>query len=78
MDYNKWMEEAKNIINTELEIGKPFEVKSLFPKYKWDILEAKEKRAFGRYFANEVREERVSNIRPCERGKDNHCKYMKI
>lgn len=78
MDYNKWMEEAKNIINTEIEVKKTFEVKSLFPKHKWDTLEAKEKRAFGRYFANEVREKRVENIRTCEKGKDGHCRYIKV
>ena len=78
MDYKKWIEEAKNVINTELEKGKSFELKSLFPEYEWGTLSAGEKRAFGRYFANEVREERIDNIKPFKRGKDNHCKYIKI
>lgn len=77
MDYKKWIEEAKNIINTKLEKGKSFELKSLFPEYEWGTLSAGEKRAFGRYFSNEVAEGRVNGVRKISEGKNHHNRYIK-
>lgn len=50
MDYKTWLDDAKRIIETEIDTGKVFETKSIFPPYKWDTLSPGEKRAFGRFF----------------------------
>ena len=69
---------AKKSINDKVKKGKPFEVKDLFEGYIWTELSKGERIMFGKYFANEVREGRVDNIQPYQKGKDNHRKYIKI
>ncbi|MDE7363898.1 MAG: single-stranded DNA-binding protein [Ruminococcus sp.] len=76
MDNNEWIERAKGkIIN--LPIGTKFEVKELFEEIDWKALSRGERVMFGKIFANEVREGKISSIIALERGRNNHSKYEK-
>lgn len=78
MDYDNWMQKARESIQAlPLENG-AFELKSLFREYDWKALEKGDRISFGRHFANEVREGRVAGIRSVERGKNNHARYIKV
>lgn len=76
MDNNEWLEKAKNKI-IELPVGIKFEVKELFEEVDWKTLSRGERVMFGKVFANEVREGKITDIIALERGKNNHSKYEK-
>ncbi len=78
MDYEKWMQKARGMIQTTLPTNRAFELKSLFMECEWEALKKGERISFGKYFANEVREGRVDGIKPVERGKNNHSRYIKV
>lgn len=78
MDYEKWMQKARESIQTELSHDRVFELKSLFKECEWETLEKGERISFGKYFANEVREGRIDGVKRVERGKNNHTQYIKI
>jgi len=50
----------------------------LFEKCEWEQLEKGERIAFGKYFANEVREGKIKGVISIERLKNNHSQYQKI
>ena len=77
MDYKKWIEEAKNVINTELQIGDIFEAKSLFEPFKWNELKKGEKTGFGIHFSNEVKEGTFHSVKFYGKAKNNHNLYIK-
>ena len=78
MDYDKWMQKARESIQTTLLTNRAFELKSLFMECEWEALKKGERISFGKYFANEVREGRVDGIKLVERGKNNHSRYIKV
>lgn len=77
MNYEEWMERAKQTIDTEIQVGKKFEAKSLFPGHEWDLLSKGERSSFGKIFSNEVKEGRVPCVERCEEGKSHHNQYIK-
>lgn len=77
MDYEQWMERAKEVIETELQEGVKFEVKSLFPGHEWDALRKGERSSFGRYFSSAVQDGKVADVERCENGKTHHNQYVK-
>lgn len=77
MDHEKWMEQAKETISTQIRPGSKFEVKQLFPGHEWDALSKGERISFGRYFANSVGDGKIENVVRCENGKTRHNRYIK-
>ena len=61
MDYNIWLNKAIKKIGS-LGKGKEFTLKSLFTGIEWDELKTGEKRSFGRFFKNEVNEQKIPDI----------------
>lgn len=78
MDYKKWLDNAKYIIETKVEYNKRFELKFLFLEYEWNKLSHGEKSALGRFFSAEVSEEKIKNVVKVGEGKSKHNLYMKI
>lgn len=78
MEYDKWMRDAINSIQSKVTNHQKFEVKALFDGCVWETLGKGERISFGRYFANEVRSGKVPNVVLLERGKNNHLRYIKI
>lgn len=77
MDFQLWMHKATDSIENSVQPGQKFELKSLFQPCEWEQLSKGERISFGKYFANEVREGKIENIRAIERAKNNHCNYIK-
>ena len=75
MDYVFWANKAIMKIGT-LEDGKIFTLKSLFTGIEWDELTNGERKSFGRYFKNEVRNRKISSVQIAEELKTN--KYKKV
>ena len=61
MDYNLWINKAVMKIGA-LEKGKEFTLKNLFSGIEWDELKTGEKRSFGRYFKNEVKDKKIPDV----------------
>lgn len=78
MDFNEWTRNAIDRIAINVNFNQRFELKDLFEGCEWDRLSKGEKISFGKYFANEVRENRILGVRALERGKNNHSRYTKI
>ena len=78
MDFNEWTQNAINRIATHVNFNQRFELKDLFEGCEWDRLSKGERISFGKYFANEVRENRIPGVQALERGKNNHSRYTKI
>jgi len=78
MNYAEWMQKAQLVISTELKSGNEFELKSLFKQFEWDILSNTEKRSFGKYFSNEVKDGRVENVILNGNTRSKHNKYKKL
>ena len=78
MNYEKWMKEAIDNINQKVKTNQNFELKDLFEGCKWEKLTKGERINFGKFFANEVRENNVLGVVRIERAKNNHSKYTKI
>ena len=78
MDFNEWMQNAIDRIATNVNINQRFELKDLFEGCEWNQLSKGERISFGKYFANEVRENRILGVQSLERGKNNHSRYTKI
>lgn len=55
-----------------------FVVKDLFEGCEWQKLTKGDKIQFGKYFKNEVMDNRVPNVCYLERAKNNHALYIKI
>lgn len=77
MDYEQWMDRAKEVIDGQLQIGTKFEVKSLFSGHEWENLSRGERTGFGMYFSNAVKEGSVVGVDRCENGKARHNQYIK-
>ena len=78
MDFNEWTQNAIDRIAVNVNFNQWFELKDLFEGCEWDRLSKGERISFGKYFANEVRENRILGVRALERGKNNHSRYTKI
>lgn len=77
MDYEQWMKRAELAIETEIQPGKKFEVKHLFPGHEWEDLPKGDRTSFGRHFSDAVKEGRLTNVVRCENGKSHHNQYIK-
>lgn len=78
MNYEEWLQEAINIIDKQLEEGRIFEVKSLFPGHKWNELTNGQKRYFGVLFSNAVTSGKINSVRQSTENKAHHKQYIKI
>lgn len=78
MDYEKWTNKAKKIITSKISANETFELKELFCGAEWNQLLPAEKRSFGRYFSNEIREGRISGVVSVGENKAKHKVYKKI
>lgn len=78
MDFNEWTQNAINRIAMNVNFNQRFELKDLFEGCEWNRLSKGERISFGKYFANEVRENRIFGVRALARGKNNHSRYTKI
>ena len=78
VNYEEWMQRAKESIRTNVTIGMIFELRALFTECEWTVLTTGDRRSFGRYFANEIKEKRVEGVMPVEKAKNNHSRYRKI
>lgn len=77
MNYGEWMKKAYLYLDSKVGIGQKFECKSLFPGHEWDQLSSGERKSFGRYFSNEVREGRVKGVARSDQAKNRHNVYIK-
>ena len=77
MNTEVWIKEAIESIDKKVKFNQKFELKDLFEGCKWEKLTKGERIVFGKYFANEVRENRINGVIGTERAKDNHSKYIK-
>lgn len=77
MNHAKWLEQARQYLDTNVKVGQTFECKSLFPEHKWNQLTRGERISFGQYFANEVKEGRIPGVIRIDRAKNNHSIYRK-
>lgn len=77
MDYELWMERACHALETQVAVGRKFEVKHLFPGHEWETLSRGERITFGKYFSDAVKEGKVPTISKCEEGKSHHNQYIK-
>ena len=78
MDFNAWTQEAVNTIAIKVVKNQKFKLKGLFEECEWCKLTKGERIAFGKFFANEVREGRIEGVVQIERLKNNHSQYQKI
>lgn len=76
MDYEKWFNDAKNRI-AMLQSGAVFEVKNLYEGTTWNKLTAGEKKSFGRYFSNQIKDGILPDVYKNGEGKTHHNKYIK-
>lgn len=77
MDYEYWIKRAELAIENDIQPGRKFEVKHLFPGHEWEALSRGERISFGRYFSDVVKEKRLFNVEKCENGKTRHNQYIK-
>lgn len=77
MNYEQWMSKAIATIETEIQSGRRFEVKQLFPGHEWESLSTGERRSFGKYFSDAVREGRLPTITRYGEGNSHHNQYIK-
>lgn len=77
VDYEQWLQRAKHTLENEIQPGKKFEVKSLFPGHEWEALSRGERTGFGSYFSTAVDEGRIDYVNKCENGKSRHNQYIK-
>lgn len=77
MDYELWANRALKAIASDVIPGKKFEVKHLFPGHEWEALSSGERRMFGKYFSDAVKEGRIPDIKKCEESKNHHNQYIK-
>lgn len=61
MDYRALVNQAIIRVGV-LEENQEFTLKSLFTGIEWDKLKVGEKRNFGRYFKNEILENKIPNV----------------
>lgn len=78
MDYNLWLNEAKQYINENLQVDDIFTVSSLFNGNQWQKLTKGERISFGRYFSSLVKDGNLKNIKKIERKSNNHSQYIKV
>lgn len=77
MDYELWTERALQAIGTQIAPGKKFELKHLFPGHEWESLTTGDRRTFGRFFSDAVKEGRIPTVVKCEESKSHHNQYIK-
>ncbi len=77
MNFEQWFIDAKEAIE-RLEEGTKFCVKDLFEGTKWGTLSPGEKRSFGRYFSNALKDGNISNIERNGESKIHSNKYIKL
>ena len=77
MNFELWTKRAIESIKSKVKINQKFELKDLFKNCDWENLSKGERISFGKFFANEVRENHINGISGIERAKNNHSKYIK-
>ncbi len=77
MDHEKWCADAIEQIETSISVGQTFVLKSLFTGTRWDELTSGEKKGFGRYFSNKVKDGAIPNVQKLGEDKAHHNKYIK-
>lgn len=77
MDYEQWLQKAKETIDRQISPEEKFEVKELFPGHEWNTLSRGERTGFGSYFSRAVVEGRLKSVIKCENGKNRHNQYVK-
>ncbi len=77
MDYTPYYAEAIVAINEKLAPDDNFTLKDLFSTIRWNELSAYEKRDFGRFFSNKVKDGLVQNVQRYEPDKKGPSKYIK-
>ena len=78
MDFETWTQKVINTISEKVAHQQNFQLRGLFEECEWEQLEKGERIAFGKYFANEVREGKIKGVISIERLKNNHSQYQKI
>lgn len=76
MNYQLWTNKAIEHID-DLQEGTIFELKKLFQGQEWDSISVGERKSFGRYFSNEVKDGRVRQVEPFQPDKKGSTKYIK-
>ena len=61
MDYESWMLQAKQKIS-QLPVDKSFSLRELFDEANWNTLSKGERQGFGRFFRNEVTDNKVDGV----------------
>ena len=69
MDYEQWLQKAKETIDRQISPEEKFEVKELFPGHEWNTISRGERTGFGSYFSRAVVEGRLKSVIKCENGK---------
>ena len=78
MNFSEWTEIAIGRIAVNVNLNQRFELKDLFEGCEWNRLSKGERISFGKYLANEVRENRIPGVRVLEKATNNHSRYTKI
>lgn len=78
MDYDTWLKEAKQYINTNIQYNEKFIIKNLFNGNQWETLSKGERISFGRYFSELVKTEKINGVKKIERKANNHSQYIKV
>lgn len=77
MDYESLMNRAKHSIN-KIPINTDFTVKELFLGAEWTSIPSGDRKSFGRYFSNQVKEHKLDNVCYVGKQKNNSALYKKI
>lgn len=78
MDYEAMMQKAIESINRNVVVGTKFVVRDLFEGHEWERLGKGDLINFGKYFSNQIKDNKISNVIKLERNKSNHSTYQKI
>lgn len=78
MDYNELLKKASQSVEQNIQLSQQFRLKDLFNGAEWERIPASERRLFGKYFANEVRDGRVENVVFSAKRKDGQSIYEKV
>ncbi len=72
-----WMDMAKRAIEEKIQVGQKFKVKNLFAGYDWEQLSGNERRSFGKYFSDAVKDGRLPMVERCGEDNNRHNQYVK-
>ena len=78
MNYEEYLDEAIQFLETSVKQGQKFELKDLFSGVRWNALDSGEKRGFGAYFSRQYKDGRLPMIEKMGETKSHHNKYIKL